>query len=205
MFERFTKTARQTVIHAQDEAEAAGHTVIGTLHMLTALTRSEQQVRELLADQGIDAAAVRSAAEDAGYPAEEGFSGQIPFTPHTKKALELALREALSRGSSEINELHVLLGLLRDECSASGFVAHMADAAQLREQAGEAAAERMESAKAARKAKLLERDRAIDQEAARRREHSTHVDELQAQIEQHLDDHGARVALAELVRLARRP
>ena len=41
-------------------------------------------------------------------------SGQIPFTPRSKKVLELALREALSLGHNYIGTEHILLGLVRE-------------------------------------------------------------------------------------------
>jgi ATP-dependent Clp protease ATP-binding subunit ClpA len=40
--------------------------------------------------------------------------GQVPFTPRAKKALELALREALGLGHNYIGTEHVLLGILRE-------------------------------------------------------------------------------------------
>ena len=42
------------------------------------------------------------------------MSGQIPFTPRSKKVLELALREALSLGHNYIGTEHILLGLIRE-------------------------------------------------------------------------------------------
>lgn len=41
-------------------------------------------------------------------------TGQIPFTPRAKQALERALREALSLGHNYIGTEHILLGLMRD-------------------------------------------------------------------------------------------
>lgn len=45
---------------------------------------------------------------------EEVTTGQIPFTPRTKKVLELALREALSLGHNYIGTEHILLALIRE-------------------------------------------------------------------------------------------
>jgi ATP-dependent Clp protease ATP-binding subunit ClpA len=46
--------------------------------------------------------------------AGEGMpTGQIPFTPHAKKTLELALREEQALGDSCIGTEHILLGLVR--------------------------------------------------------------------------------------------
>lgn len=47
-------------------------------------------------------------------PGDAMPTGQIPFTPHAKKTLELALRECLGLGHNEIGTEHLLLGLVRD-------------------------------------------------------------------------------------------
>jgi ATP-dependent Clp protease ATP-binding subunit ClpA len=41
-------------------------------------------------------------------------TGHIPFTPRSKKVLELSLREAVRLGNKSIEVEHVLLGLLRE-------------------------------------------------------------------------------------------
>jgi ATP-dependent Clp protease ATP-binding subunit ClpA len=85
---------------------------------------------------GIDLDAVRRRVEEAFGPGalDRGFSsrpcgrrgrggrrkgrtgtfGHIPFTPRSKKVLELSLREALRLGHNYIGPQHVLLGLLRE-------------------------------------------------------------------------------------------
>lgn len=45
--------------------------------------------------------------------------GHIPFTSGAKKALELALREALQLGHHYIGTEHIVLGLIRDERSSA--------------------------------------------------------------------------------------
>jgi ATP-dependent Clp protease ATP-binding subunit ClpA len=45
--------------------------------------------------------------------------GHIPFTSGAKKALELALREALQLGHRYIGTEHIVLGLIRDERSSA--------------------------------------------------------------------------------------
>lgn len=52
-----------------------------------------------------------------------GRRKHIPFTPDAKKALELALREAIRLGSKEIHGGHVLLGLTRAESPARSILA----------------------------------------------------------------------------------
>ncbi len=78
-----------------------------------------------LATLGIDLDEVRERVERAfgvgalarGTPAAGGRSAagaRPPFSPAAKKALELALREALALGDRHIGAEHVLLGILRE-------------------------------------------------------------------------------------------
>lgn len=48
--------------------------------------------------------------------------GHIPFTRRAKKALELALREAMVAKSREIRTAHLVLGLMREDGLAAGAV-----------------------------------------------------------------------------------
>jgi ATP-dependent Clp protease ATP-binding subunit ClpA len=87
---------------------------------------------EALRSIGIDLDAVRESlaanfGEDAldraapgGNEADEPrgflgrlFAGHIPFTPASKKLLELSLREALAHKDDHIGSAHILLGILR--------------------------------------------------------------------------------------------
>lgn len=81
---------------------------------------------DALATLGIDLDAVRNAVE-AGFgpgaldrPRRERWrAGNIPFERSSKKALELALREAIRLGDRFIGTEHVLLGLLHPDTAAS--------------------------------------------------------------------------------------
>jgi ATP-dependent Clp protease ATP-binding subunit ClpA len=75
-----------------------------------------------LATLGIDLDEVRRRVEASFGPGalERGGrrrrrAGAVPFCPRAKKALELALREALRLGDRHIGAEHVLLGVVRDE------------------------------------------------------------------------------------------
>src|SRR5262245_5711501 len=115
MFERFTADARDVVRLAQDEARGLLHDSIGTEHLLLALVgKPELPAAWVLAALGAHEPAVRAETERMfGRGTEQRLVGQIPFTPDAKKALELALREALSLGHNYIGSEHLLLGLLR--------------------------------------------------------------------------------------------
>lgn len=75
---------------------------------------------EALASLGIDLDAVRRKADEVfGHDALERAGrtsrGHIPFKPDAKKALELALREAVRLKSKSIRSEHLMLGILRAE------------------------------------------------------------------------------------------
>ncbi len=114
VFERFTEEARRVVVLAQEEARTLGHAHIGSEHLLLGLLRREDDgAAAVLGDLGIDLARGRAAVEEIVGRGEDSPAGQIPFTPRAKKALELALREALSLGHNYIGPEHILLALLR--------------------------------------------------------------------------------------------
>ena len=116
MFERFTERARQVVVLAQDEARSLRHNYIGTEHLLLGLLREEEGLAARVLDfLGVTLEDTRTRVRKAVGEGESDapVTGQIPFTPHAKHALELALREALSLGHGYIGTEHVLLGLVR--------------------------------------------------------------------------------------------
>jgi ATP-dependent Clp protease ATP-binding subunit ClpC len=126
VFERFTERARQVVVFAQDEARALGHDYIGTEHLLLGLLREEDGLgARVLAELGLTLEAARTqvlAIEGPGGAVEA--TGQIPFTPRGKHALELSLREALALGHNYIGTEHLLLGLLREGEGVASKVLH---------------------------------------------------------------------------------
>jgi len=83
---------------------------------------------ELLATIGVDFDQVRQAAEEAFGPgaleiaAAKRTGPKVRFAPRAKKALELALREALQLGHSYVGTEHLLLGLTRVDDGVSGVV-----------------------------------------------------------------------------------
>jgi ATP-dependent Clp protease ATP-binding subunit ClpA len=143
MFERFTKGAREAVERAQDEARAIGSEKIDTGEMLLGVAGGSGPGARVLAEHGASYEALRDRVasgpldgealaaigidlEEIRRRAEENFGpgaldrrrrprgSHVPFSERGKKALELALREAIARGDKEIGDEHVLLGLLRE-------------------------------------------------------------------------------------------
>jgi ATP-dependent Clp protease ATP-binding subunit ClpA len=137
MFERFTDRARRVVVLAQDEARRLDHTWIGTEHILLGLIREGEGVAaKALESLGISLDAVRRQVEEIIGQGQETPSGHIPFTPRTKKVLELALRESRQLGHDYIGTEHILLGLIRegDGVAAQVLVMLGADQNRVRQQ-----------------------------------------------------------------------
>jgi ATP-dependent Clp protease ATP-binding subunit ClpA len=142
MFERFTRSARETVSHAEAEARALGHGSIGTEHLLLGVAASAGDASRVLADNGATPETLRAAirspldgealasigidVDEVRRRVEASFgpgaldrgrrrrSGRVAFTAAAKKSLELSLREAIQLGDRHIGPEHVLLGLLRE-------------------------------------------------------------------------------------------
>jgi ATP-dependent Clp protease ATP-binding subunit ClpC len=119
MFERFATATRRAVVDAQAEARELGHHFVSTQHLVLGLLVSDPEqtsaVRAFLVAAGMDVDGVRAAVAEADPRRSSApIVGTIPFTPRSKKVLELALREALGQGWHEIRPEHLLLGILRE-------------------------------------------------------------------------------------------
>src|SRR5436190_14780893 len=103
MFERFTESARKSIVLAQAEARTLDHDYIGTEHLLLGLLSEGEGIgaRALnWLDVSLDQA--RNLVEAATGRGTEPPTGQIPFTPRAKKVMELSLKEARALGSKDI-------------------------------------------------------------------------------------------------------
>jgi len=115
VFERFTERARQVVVIAQSEARALKHNYIGTEHLLLGLLREEEGIAaRVLMSFDVTVDEVRAQVARIIGQGDEVVGGHIPFTPRSKKILELSLREALAVGHNYIGTEHILLGLMRE-------------------------------------------------------------------------------------------
>jgi ATP-dependent Clp protease ATP-binding subunit ClpC len=115
MFERFTDRARLVVVRAQEEARALGHDYVGTEHVLLGLIHDGGGVAaKVLESLAISPEVVRQRVAEVIGQGGQSPSGHIPFTPRSKKLLELALQESRALGHSYIGTEHILLGLIHD-------------------------------------------------------------------------------------------
>lgn len=115
MFEKFTTPARHVVVLAQEEARSLRHNYIGTEHLLLGLLGEPEGVAaRALGRFGMSLSGTREEVKAIVGLGKEPMSGHIPFTPRAKKALELALREALQLLDGHIGTEHILLGVIRE-------------------------------------------------------------------------------------------
>jgi ATP-dependent Clp protease ATP-binding subunit ClpA len=109
-WERITGRARRALVLAQDEARGLGHNYLGTEHMLLGLF-AEGVAARALALLGLSPDGVRAQVVEIVGRGDATAAGAMPFTPRSKKVLELALREALRLGHNYVGTEHILLGI----------------------------------------------------------------------------------------------
>lgn len=130
-FERFTREARRVVTLAQSEAKDLGHNYIGTEHLLLGMLRIEDSLgARALADFDVD---LEEAREDVkriiGEVAEEDQprrrrGPRMPFTPRSKKVLELSLKAARKLKDNHIGSEHILLALVEEREGVAAQILH---------------------------------------------------------------------------------
>nr|WP_297621905.1 Clp protease N-terminal domain-containing protein [Nocardia sp.] len=121
------------VVLAQEEARLLNHNYIGTEHLLLGLIREQDGVAaHALHDVGVDLEAVRSKIKQLIGQGVREPSSHIPFTPRSKRVLELSLYEAKELGDSEIGTEHLLLGLVEEGEGVAAQVLNSMDADAVR-------------------------------------------------------------------------
>jgi hypothetical protein len=115
MFQRFTPRARRAIVTAQKEAGELRSAEIGTEHLLLGLVSERKGIAaRVLKDQGATEERVRVAVAAAGGPTTDEPPEQLPFAPRGKKAIQLAVREALQLGHDYVGTEHLLLALFTE-------------------------------------------------------------------------------------------
>ena len=115
MFERTTDRARRTLALAAEEASSLHHNYIGCEHLLLGILREGESIAaKALEDCDVETDKVRNTLLRLVGSAQHRVSGNIPFTPRAKKALELALRQSLHFQHSYIGPEHIMLGILHE-------------------------------------------------------------------------------------------
>jgi len=117
MFERFTDRARKAMKYAREQAVSLNADYIGTEHILLGLLRDHQGIAgQVLESLNVDLDSAKKELIKIVKPAPDVATvGELPFTPSSKRVLELSVEEARSFGDNHIGTEHILLGLLRVE------------------------------------------------------------------------------------------
>ena len=121
-FSRFTPRAATTVEVARQEAGRMHSAAVGTEHLVLGLVAAGGLAVEVLRALGLTDERIRAAVQAAAPPAVEDGPERVPFAATTKRALEVAVREALRRGHNYIGTEHLLLAVLADTESTGGRV-----------------------------------------------------------------------------------
>jgi ATP-dependent Clp protease ATP-binding subunit ClpA len=117
MFGRFTPRARKIMSLAQEAARSASHSHVGTEHVLIGILGEGRNLAvRVLTDLDVEPDDLRAELLASMGPASKGIGkGHLPFTPLSKRALELTAKEALRLGHNYVGSEHLLLGLLATE------------------------------------------------------------------------------------------
>ncbi|HYM50553.1 MAG TPA: Clp protease N-terminal domain-containing protein [Candidatus Limnocylindrales bacterium] len=123
-FERFSEDAKRVLTLAQEEAERAHHSYIGTEHLLLGLMRQDGLGGRALTALGLEISQVRKQIELVLGRNERIIIQQIIPTSRVKKVIEMAFEEARREGSNYVGSDHLLLALLQE---GEGIAAHVLD------------------------------------------------------------------------------
>lgn len=115
MFERFTDSAIKVIRLAHEEARRLGHNFVGTEQILLGLVGEGNGIAaKALKSLGINLKEAREEIEKIIGRGSGFVAVEIPFTPRSKRVLELSLEESRTLGQDYVGTEHLLLGLIRD-------------------------------------------------------------------------------------------
>jgi hypothetical protein len=114
--------ARRSLGHARQEATSLGHPVIGTEHLLLGVLRCrESRIVALLEELGVNYDTARACTQPTMPGASlQGAGPTVPsrpqqgVSPHARRILEGAVREARRRHERAVGVEHLLAALLAD-------------------------------------------------------------------------------------------
>jgi|GEM_PF-775748 hypothetical protein len=114
MFERYTEKARRVIFFARYDASQYGSAYIDTEHLLLGLLREDYATTKFLVPDLRPAEQIRRQIESRITVRERiSTSVEVPLTPASRRALNLAAEEAEKCGQKHIGPEHLLLALYR--------------------------------------------------------------------------------------------
>jgi ATP-dependent Clp protease ATP-binding subunit ClpC len=115
MFERFTESAIKVIRLSHEEARRLGHNFVGTEQILLGLVGEGNGIAaKALKALGVNLKEAREEIEKIIGRGSGFVAVEIPFTPRSKRVLELSLEESRTLGQDYVGTEHLLLGLIRD-------------------------------------------------------------------------------------------
>lgn len=126
MEERYTPSAKQVLVLAQQQANYFKHQAIGTEHLLLALTMEKNGVAaKVLQSFVVTEVDVREEIEHiVGYGnlQRRGADTYLPYSPRTRYVLEHAREHAKLFNVEKVGTEHILLALLEDDKTISSRI-----------------------------------------------------------------------------------
>jgi hypothetical protein len=123
MFERYTESARRVIFFARYEASIYGSSYIETEHLLLGLLRESSSLSNWFPNQPKAQAEIRAEIEKhikRGKPI--ATSVEVPLTAESRKMLKLAAESAERLAHSQVEPVHLLIGMLRVEQSLAARI-----------------------------------------------------------------------------------
>ncbi len=117
--------AQRVILYAAGRARKMGHSCVGTVHLLLALTQIGGNAAKLLRQEGLNAelaermAMVLYGTGTPGLPLPQGYS------PEVRNILQIAGAEAKAMGSREVESLHLLISMLRSDSGTATDMMHI--------------------------------------------------------------------------------
>jgi len=123
-FGKYTDQAMVAIDIAMSEAKGLNHPYVGTEHLLIGIVAVDGSVvADIVGKFGVNIADIRSAVERlVGAYGSVTSRGELPYTPRTKKVLQLAVTLANATGFDSAGTIHIFLALLREGEGVAGHV-----------------------------------------------------------------------------------
>jgi ATP-dependent Clp protease ATP-binding subunit ClpC len=115
MFEHFTEKAIKVIMLAQEESRRLNHNFVGTEQILLGIMGEGSGIAaKVLKAQGATLQKMRIEVDRLVGRGSGFVSVEIPFTPRSKRVLDMAVEEAKQLGHDYVGTEHLLLGLTQD-------------------------------------------------------------------------------------------
>jgi len=123
-FGKYTDQAIVAIEIAMREAKGLNHPYVGTEHLLIGIVAVDGSVvADIVGKFGVNISDIRNAVERfVGSYGSVTTRGDLPYTPRTKKVLQLAITLAKATGFEAAGTIHIFLALLREGEGVAGHV-----------------------------------------------------------------------------------